>query len=169
MYRTNEIPQFTLEFAQEFLGDSYERKLAHNTYVHGPRASVTDGVGGRIYGYGVTLHQTMIYFVSDCGRFIRLDTRGWRSVTTRQRLQQLLPRATYSGSWSDDTRKAHGVNVRLSSEKGRWHIGAYCHDTNDHWWHPYSDGIVLDTQAPACRPTPGSLKASEYNLFATAS
>lgn len=167
MYNTNQIPEFTLEFAQSFLGERVERKLSHNTYVH--RASVTDGVGGRISGYGVTLHRTMIYFVSDCGRFLRLDTGGWHSVTTKQRLHQLLPKATYSGSWNEGTHEAHGVNVRLSSEKGQWRIGGYCHDTNTHWWHPYSDGIVLDTQAPAYRPTLGSLKASEYNVFATAS
>lgn len=70
------------EQARDFLGNRQERKLAHNTTVRMSFA-VAEAVE-------VVLHRTpVVTFYAD-GR-VRLDSGGYRTRTTADRIRQLLP------------------------------------------------------------------------------
>lgn len=83
-----EIGQYVYDFdsASKFLGDKPERKLAPNTKVFYMPQS-------RYYGnetIAVKFHQTIIVQYMQ-GGIIELNTGGHRTVTTKQRINQLLP------------------------------------------------------------------------------
>ena len=70
----------------EFLTDARgivrdRRKVAHNTYAH----RVADGVA-------IRLHATDVVTFTDAGT-VRLDSGGWRTKTTRDRLHRYAPAA----------------------------------------------------------------------------
>lgn len=67
------------EDAERFLGDRVMRKLAHNTYVHRE--------GQEIF---VRYHNTNIVTYWPSGSII-LNTGGWDTITTTQRMHALTP------------------------------------------------------------------------------
>lgn len=75
----------------EFLTDARgivrdRRKVAHNTYAH----RVADGVA-------IRLHATDVVTFTDAGT-VRLDSGGWRTVTTRDRQNRYAPAARVNQS-----------------------------------------------------------------------
>lgn len=68
------------ETASRFLGHRDKRKLANNTQVE---RGADDSIG-------VRLHRTTIVRYYPDGR-VQLDSGGWHTVTTKQRISQLLP------------------------------------------------------------------------------
>ncbi len=112
-----------LETAREFLGTAEERKLGHNTVAH--RYYSMSPKGGAV---AVFLHLTRIvtYYVD--GR-VRLDSGGGQTVTTADRIRQLLPPGFY-----------------LQSRKGEWFIvdNRPTHRNPDREAR-FTDGMVIDT------------------------
>lgn len=72
--------------AKRFLGNREERKLANNTIIAWRTKPFQDG-GGTI---GVRLHGTWIVQYHEDGT-VTLDSGGWETTTTKQRINQLLP------------------------------------------------------------------------------
>jgi len=68
------------------------KKLKNNTYLH----MLDDNT------YGIKLHNTFILTINRNETY-KLNTGGWETVTTKQRLNQYLPR-----------------NIRVYSDKGIW-------------------------------------------------
>lgn len=83
--------------AEEFLGNKRTRKLGNNTYVERPDYA-TEIIG-------VRLHATAIVTYHADGRII-LDTGGWNTPTTRDRLHSLVPVGVSVGSGKCDRRGA---------------------------------------------------------------
>lgn len=86
--RAREIGNHVYDFesASKFLGDKSEKKLAANTKIFYVMQS-------RYYGnetIAVKFHQTIIVQYMQ-GGIIQLNTGGHRTVTTKQRINQLLP------------------------------------------------------------------------------
>lgn len=84
-YNVRNIPMLTDTFANNFLDERDSRKLAHNTFIRtvrrgGPPADV----------FAVTYHSTDIATLIG-GRWLVLDTGGWRTMTTLQRMNALIP------------------------------------------------------------------------------
>lgn len=67
--------------ADTFLQNSNKKKLAHNTTVE----RFDDGIG-------VRYHSTVIVFYHNDRHTITVNTGGWNTVTTRQRINALLPK-----------------------------------------------------------------------------
>lgn len=66
--------------ADRFLGSKQEKKLAHNTIIY---RGGDDSIGVRFH------HTTIVRYYSD-GR-VQLDSGGYHTTTTKQRINQLLP------------------------------------------------------------------------------
>lgn len=103
------------ESANSFLGNKQERKLANNTLI----------VRGAEDSIGVVLHRTTIVRYYPDGR-IQLDSGGWRTVTTKQRINQLLPYP-----W------------RLDQTKYEWHV----RDIRSQESFEFEDGMMLGGEA----------------------
>ena len=86
------------------MSQSRRRKLANNTYLEVNEDS-----------FGVRLHDTQIIQWYEDGRIV-LNTDGWTTVTTKERMNRAL-----RPKWN------------VYSDKGVWYV-------ND---HPYADGITL--------------------------
>lgn len=79
-YRTADLSRLTPDDLRRHLNGRTSRTLAHNTTVEAdPDGSV-----------GVRFHSTRIITFHPEGTFT-VNTGGWRSVTTKQRLNALLP------------------------------------------------------------------------------
>jgi len=79
--------------AADFLGDKQSRRICgNNTYVE-----------RRDNGIAIRLHQTDIVFYFGNGELIRLNTGGWHTQITKQRLEQFLPAPlavmSFKGQW----------------------------------------------------------------------
>lgn len=81
--------------ADKFLGSKQERKLGHNTTIY---RYDDDSIG-------VLFHRTTIVRYFPSGE-IELNSGGWRTVTTKQRMNQLLP-----------------PGVGVSQRKHEWYAG----------------------------------------------
>jgi len=122
--RVHEIPTLTPEFVASFLGDRSSRKLAHNTEIR------RNGLGVE-----VVYHQTAIVtLVAD--RYLVLNTGGWYTSTTFERMSCLLPNYCH-----------------ISRRKGEAFVFGRRFLTPDmgvngraEWWHPYKDGLIFDLQ-----------------------
>jgi hypothetical protein len=118
-YRVNELSRLTLHDLEMFLGNKVERALTNNTKV------ARDCHGNLV----VVLHRTAIMtYKRDVGGeiMVTLNSGGWRTVTTKARMNALLPQR-YS----------------VYADKGVWYVrvGSYPNaDTLD-----YFDGINLYT------------------------
>jgi hypothetical protein len=104
--------------AVRFLNGAKSRKLGHNTWVEDCGDSVS-----------IFYHQTEIVRYYSTGE-IQLDSGGWRSVTTKQRLSACSPFQVYSegnGDWAVRTgRERNGGDSAqfedgmTSDADGRW-------------------------------------------------
>lgn len=124
------------------LGDRVRAKVGNNTYAR----RLTPGNFGPI---AVRLHETDVVIAYVDGS-VRLDSGGWRTVTTKDRVNRFLPGFTMP----DGTR----VHAGLGASQGTWSVGR--------WWskdaptpeNPYGmerggeevsvyyDGMVLDAR-----------------------
>jgi hypothetical protein len=80
------------------------RRLANNTYLHAHQD-----------GYAVQYHDTDVVVLRKDGTYV-LDTGGWKTVSTKDRLNAFAP-------------------VRIHSERGAWYLADGT---------PYADGLVVD-------------------------
>lgn len=99
------------------------KKIANHTYVERGGHITERGDQIREGEIGVVLHETAVVVYGE--RYIRLNSGGWLTMTTRERIERFTPR-----------------NVRLSSDRdARW-IVLY-HGTWDGPSVPFYDGIRL--------------------------
>ncbi len=109
---------------------SRRRKLGHNTYLERDDESA----------YHVRLHATRIVTFHRDGR-VELNSGGWRTVTTKERMNRYLP-----SGW------------RLYQDAHVWYV-AYASDwdwTSMSRWY-YGDGLCLD-------PEHGTYAGADYQL-----
>lgn len=89
--------------AEKFLAGKTARKLGNNTYV--------ESIGHTVTAIAVRLHATNIVTYHPDGTIV-LNTGGWNTVTTRDRMHQLTPRGvSVSGSKGDRSGRAEDLNV----------------------------------------------------------
>lgn len=93
------------ESARDFLGGTDARALGHNTVAHRYSMSPEEGA------IAVFLHRTPVVTYYADGR-VRLSSGGWQTVTTADRIRQLLPPGFYlesrGGDWFIvDNRSTH--------------------------------------------------------------
>ncbi len=88
-----------------FLGKRDEKKIANNTWVI--REYLGDGSPAYRHPIHIKLHNTNIMTFYREGN-IKLNSGGWRTVTTSQRINQFLP-----------------GHIRVSSDKGVWWVYMY--------------------------------------------
>lgn len=74
------IRKLTFKAAAEKLGNRDQKKLENNTYL----VRVDDKT------FGVKLHNTIVVYIFASGRY-SLDTGGWRTVTTKDRINRYSP------------------------------------------------------------------------------
>lgn len=102
--------------AKDILGKRKSRKLANNTYLE----YVTEDE------IAIRLHETrIITFIWNAP--IVLNSGGWRTVTTKERMNRFSP-------------------ARIYTERGIWYI--YGHGDGNTWGgtrYPYRDGIQIDS------------------------
>ena len=103
-----------------FLAGTTERKLGHNTIVYERSATSTDGKPS----YAVRYHMTDIVTYRPDGR-IRLDSNGWNTTTTAQRLNACSPfGVSFSdkdpGVWSASGDGASFRDGMVSDPDGGW-------------------------------------------------
>lgn len=98
--------RMTFASVTETLGNRDRRKVANNTYLERRDE----------WSIALRLHATDV--VTFRPGTITLDSGGWRTVTTKNRMNYALP---------------------VFSEKGTWYVGDYRDDTR----YVYSDGITL--------------------------
>lgn len=79
-YRTSDLSRLTVDELARHLDGRTSRTLAHNTYAE------RDDDGS----IGIRFHATRILTFRADGTFV-VSTGGWRTVTTKQRLNALLP------------------------------------------------------------------------------
>lgn len=107
------------DVAVRFLDGRETRKLGNNTYVEVP--DYADDI------IGVRLHATVIVTYHRDGRII-LNTGGWNTPTTRDRLNQLTPLGvSVSGSRGDRFGRAADLIVRT----GHWEFNPTT--GGEHW------------------------------------
>lgn len=108
-YRTAALARLTPDDLRQHLNGRQSRRLAHNTY-----AELDDD--GSV---GVRFHATRILTFHPEGTFT-VSTGGWRTVTTKQRLNALLP-----------------AGFRIFSERYAWQIatpeGTFPFEDGDTW------------------------------------
>jgi hypothetical protein len=99
-----------------------DRKLGHNTKVSLETAGVAEG------SIAVWLHRTAIVRFYADGR-VRLNSGGWQTRTTADRIRQTLP-----------------IGFRLESRRGEWYVV----DARPNRFPPrecaFSDAMVIDTK-----------------------
>lgn len=101
-----------------FLADRDEKKIGHNTIAH----RVYDHATGR-EGIAIRLHHTdVVTFYSDGG--IVLNSGGWQSVTTKDRMNAVLP-----------------ASIRVSQKNYVWSVQLGGWETGENV--PFSDGMVV--------------------------
>jgi hypothetical protein len=117
--------------AADILGSYSARKIAHNTKLERLDAERLDAE--RI---GVRLHSTVVVEFRSDGT-TRLDSNGFRTATTKERLNRYIP-AGYKIRQVRDTWFVYFLGERMG---------------------PFEDGLRIWTAAPACAPAPtaGSL------------
>jgi len=103
------------------------RKLENNTF------SWADSEGNAY----VRLHQTDIIKRTPDGKTI-LNTRGWKTVTTKDRLNKYLP------------------GYQVFSKAGVWYVGSCSDETSEN--APFFDGMILPDDF---RPAPEKVSASQ--------
>lgn len=140
MFNVNEIPTLTPTFAKQFLSDRSERKLASNTTLR-----IWQDDEGETW-FVVRLHRTDIAKVSADGTRMILNSGGWQTVTTKQRLNQLLPKARTHGF------ERYGTDVGISQRAGEWFISG-SHDQGTEWKVPFTDGVELRVRERELNPT----------------
>jgi hypothetical protein len=118
-YRTNELDNLTLAKLEAHLGTRTERGLSNNTKV------ARDFQGNLV----IILHQTAIVTYKrnvDGEVTMTLDSGGWRTTTTKQRMNAFLP-------------NRYGIYA----DKGNWYIRVGSYPDADRL--DYHDGINLYT------------------------
>ncbi len=132
--RAREIGQkvHDYETASRFLGEKDEKKLAYNTLIY---RGAEDSIAIRFHG------TTIVRYYPD-GR-VQLDSGGWRTVTTKQRINQLLP----------------GM-MGLYQERHEWFVSNRYLGTEE----PFEDGMVVQLGAPM-RADRGEEPASNPGKF----
>lgn len=114
--------------AKERLGNRESRKLENNTYLQQRGENIT-----------VKLHATDVVTYQPDGKII-LDSGGWRTVTTKDRINRYAP-------------------INLWQDKGQWYVGRS-------WQKPpqaiYDDNMVIepDGKLSGCK-TPAQMKAEQ--------
>jgi hypothetical protein len=88
-YRTNEIPYLDYARADAELGDKSFVTLAHHTYLERRWVSVARGEP-LVEVLDVRFHSTVILSFRPDGSVV-VNTGGWQTVTTKARLNALLP------------------------------------------------------------------------------
>ena len=166
-YTIRDIPALSFTFAERYLGGRSWRPIANNTEIGA--VTVRNTPTGSWGGYTLRLHSTNILTVTgpedDPGRFLFVDTGGWNSVTTFQRLNQCLPSAVWSYD-SEGIFRGHGYYVAVGATRGVSHIRGHDYDTGRSWETPLQRVCVIDTHTG--RPTYGSLVGdASVNLFTT--
>lgn len=97
------------------------KKVANNTYLERhAMPGYTD-----VRAISLVLHATRVVTYSEDG-LLRLDTGGWLTVTTKERINRGLP-----GGWM------------VSSVKGTWHLAQYPYGYTPGPSYRYTDGISL--------------------------
>jgi hypothetical protein len=124
--------------AEDLTGRCREaRKVGNNTYKH---RRGEDAVA-------VRLHDTDVLTAHRGGRIV-LNSGGWHTVTTKDRIRAYLP-----APWS------------LISERGRWYItrGRYVWETKDATapCHLFADGITLHASGKVTHAGKGNTKADD--------
>lgn len=106
--------------ALAYLGGKSSRKIAHNTYL----AKIFDGcIAVTYHGNAVIQYRTDGIYVSSC---------GWRTFTTKERLNWFLPRGTWDGErWHD--------NVGVYQEAREWYLAG----PEPHRVRRFEDGMVV--------------------------
>lgn len=100
-------------------------KLGNNTYL------TWEDTPEKVPGwFGVRLHQTNVVTFHSDGRIV-LDSGGWHTVTTKDRMNRAIRSYHSSSSWS------------VYSDRGVWYVatGNYSAGTDKRW--AYADGITL--------------------------
>lgn len=118
-YRVNELDNLTLAKLESHLGNRTERGLSNNTKV------ARDFQGNLV----IILHRTAIVtYKRDVGGEVTmtLDSGGWRTTTTKQRMNAFLPH-----------------RYRIFADKGTWYIQIRSTAGDD--VIDYDDGINLYT------------------------
>jgi len=100
------IRSLTFKAAAEKLGNRDRKKLENNTYL----VKVDDKT------FGVKLHNTVVVYIHQSGRY-SLDTGGWRTVTTKDRINRYSP-------------------ARVHQNNNIWYIGDGI----------YEDGVTVDAK-----------------------
>ena len=108
-YRTAALSRLSVEDLRHHLSGHQSRRLAHNTYAElDPDGSV-----------GVRFHTTRILTFHPADTFT-VSSGGWRTVTTKQRLNALLP-----------------AGYRIHSNRFAWYIttpeGVFPFEDGDEW------------------------------------
>lgn len=124
---------FSFELADKVVqtgrsGDS--RKLQNNTWLH------------RIdeHTIGVRLHNTDVVLIHDDGSYT-LDTGGWYTVTTKDRINSYLPRP-----------------LRVYSKRGRWSLWNW--ETHEEV-HRFFDGIRVSVDGTVLNPRRAEMEAQD--------
>lgn len=106
-------------------------KLANNTYLDWVSKNVAPhGLEEQPCWFAVKLHHTnVVTFYSDGS--IVLDSGGWKTVTTKQRMNEAIRDYHSDNSWT------------VWSDRGVWYVstGNWSAGTNKQW--AYEDGIIL--------------------------
>lgn len=102
--------------AEAFLGGKDERKIGHNTWVR--RGNDINGVGL----IEVVYHKTPVVGYLSHGSIV-LNTGGWLTVTTKDRINQLSP-------------------IPVFNVKGEWFV-TVLHEGGGRCITPYRDGIAF--------------------------
>ncbi len=89
------------------------KKLENNTYLIKRRIGIS-----KQHCYAVRLHATDVVTIYPNGRY-KLDTGGWRTVTTKDRINKFNPASVYSikGMWYISTHP-HGSSTGLPFKEG---------------------------------------------------
>lgn len=154
MLNVRDLPTMTA-LVNTYRIDKEYVKVCHNTMLY-RHADLYTQYNYRVEvpsarGSIVRYHNTDIAWLSSGQRFLWLNTGGWHTYTTKERLSALLPK----GRWNDAESAWVGPYVRLGSDRGEWCLSGM--DSRGRLWsHPYHDGIVLDA-VQGWRPTYGSL------------
>lgn len=91
--------------AQKIIKNRQSKKIKNNTYL----IKINDD------SIGVKLHNTIVVTIHKNGSYT-LNTNGWRTVTTKQRINQYCPIGVYQ-------------------RKNRWYVGTES--------HPFFDGMIV--------------------------
>ena len=114
--RTRDFDCRSYQTAVSLLRSRPERKVCNNTYLR--RDAVTGGIGVYLHGHQIVLFQE--------DKPVRISSCGWRTVTTKQRINCCLPDQCYlyqvQGDWLVDMMRV---------ESGTGHMKPVPHDFFD--------------------------------------